>query len=97
MVVARNEIDFRHAHPNTAALVVEVSINTLDRDREKAAIYAAAGVKEYWLVTPGAESITVYRNPIESRYQEEFQHSIAATATSGAIEGFSIRLSEFFG
>lgn len=39
--------DFRHAHPTTAELVIEVAISTVELDRQKAAIYAAAGVAEY--------------------------------------------------
>ena len=42
--------NYRDKHPTTAELVIEISINTVQRDRGKAAIYAAAGVKEYWLI-----------------------------------------------
>jgi len=52
--------DYRDRHPTTAALVVEISINTQVRDLGKAAIYAEAGVSEYWLVDPEAGRITVH-------------------------------------
>ena len=46
--------DFRTAHPSTALLAVEVPVSTEDADREKIAIYAEAGVTEFWLVLPAA-------------------------------------------
>ena len=51
-VVAGNVSDFDHRHPSTAELVIEVAVTTAVADREKAAIYAEAGVKEYWIVLP---------------------------------------------
>ena len=60
MVVKGKESDFRDHHPTTAELVVEVSINTQERDRSKAAIYAEAQVGEYWLVLPEKKEILIY-------------------------------------
>lgn len=41
----------RHPEPSDLLLVVEVSDETLRRDRTtKARIYAAAGIREYWIV-----------------------------------------------
>ncbi|HCN30772.1 MAG TPA: hypothetical protein DIT64_19030 [Verrucomicrobiales bacterium] len=37
--------DFRHAHPATAELVIEIAINTRQRDLDKAAVCAGAGGK----------------------------------------------------
>jgi hypothetical protein len=49
-VVAGCKEDFRESHPQTAELVIEVSISSHDYDRSKLRAYAAAGVKECWLV-----------------------------------------------
>jgi Uma2 family endonuclease len=38
------------SHPRTALLLIEVADSSLARDRAKAALYAAAGVVEYWIV-----------------------------------------------
>jgi Uma2 family endonuclease len=70
MVVAGEESDFRASHPATAELVVEVSVHTEKRDREKAPIFAEAGVKEYWQVIPEKNQIAVFRDPNGSEYRE---------------------------
>lgn len=45
--------------PHTAELVIEVAYSSRRRDDEKAATYAAAGVREYWIVdVPRGEVIT---------------------------------------
>ena len=44
VVNGRNE-DFRHDHPHTAELVIEVCLTSHDYDRSKLPAYAAAGVK----------------------------------------------------
>ncbi|MEA2711699.1 MAG: hypothetical protein QOF78_4300 [Phycisphaerales bacterium] len=57
-------------HPETALLVIEVSDSSLRLDRRKAAIYAAAGVPEYWIVNLNESQIEVHRDPVrgEKRY-----------------------------
>jgi Uma2 family endonuclease len=43
--------DYETSHPTSASLVVEVSLSSLAQDRlTKSRIYAAAGVKDYWIV-----------------------------------------------
>ena len=71
-VVPGSPRDYRHAHPTTALLVVEVSDSTLalDRDR-KGSLYARAGIVEYWIVNLVDGVLEVYRDPEsvrEARY-----------------------------
>lgn len=68
MVVKGRESEFRENHPSTAAFIIEVSISTLERDRKKAEIYAAAKVEEYWIVDPESRKITVYTEPGSKGY-----------------------------
>jgi len=50
-VVPGSDRDYLSDHPRTALLVVEVADTSLQQDRiTKAAIYAAAGIPEYWIV-----------------------------------------------
>jgi Uma2 family endonuclease len=57
--------DYRDHHPTTALLVVEVSDSTLAYDRgRKAAVYARAGIADYWIVNLIDRQIEVYRKPI---------------------------------
>lgn len=67
-VVARG--DYQTEHPTTAHLVIEVSDSSLEIDRRKAAIYAAARIPEYWIVNLQARTVEMYSSPDADRYAE---------------------------
>jgi Uma2 family endonuclease len=75
-VVAGAAEDYRAQHPTSADLVVEVAIATIDLDREKASVYAAAGIAENWIVIPAQQAIEVYRDPAPSGYQSRRTHRV---------------------
>lgn len=56
--------------PETAHLVIEVSQTSQARDGEKARVYAAADVPEYWIVDLLARTVIVHRHPLAGAYQE---------------------------
>jgi Uma2 family endonuclease len=63
-VVPGRESDYCDTHPTTAILVVEVADSSLVQDRlTKAALYAAAGIPEYWLVNLRDDCVDVFRTP----------------------------------
>ena len=63
-VVAGSFRDYPTAHPTSAVLVVEVADASLALDRgEKAALYARAGVPEYWIVDLVNAQLEVRRDP----------------------------------
>ena len=63
-VVAGEPQDYLEAHPASAALVVEVADASLRLDRRfKAALYARAGLPEYWIVNLVDHTLEVYRVP----------------------------------
>jgi Uma2 family endonuclease len=73
-VVPGRESDYYDTHPTTALLVVEVADSSLLQDRlTKAAIYAAAGIPEYWLVNLRDHCVEVFRapDPATRRYTEK--------------------------
>jgi len=87
--------DFRATtHPTTAEFVIEVAVNTLEKDLRKAAIYAAADVAEYWVVDPKTCSILVHRQPIGEGYAEITPFGSGQVVTSSRISGFVIRVDE---
>ncbi|HET6422036.1 MAG TPA: Uma2 family endonuclease [Planctomycetaceae bacterium] len=47
---SRGDYRIQHPKPGDIAVVIEVAHTTLRADRQKAAIYARAGIPEYWLV-----------------------------------------------
>jgi Uma2 family endonuclease len=62
--------DYEAEHPSTALLIIEVSDTTLKKDRAKAAVYASAGIGEYWIVNLGARTVELYSSPDGDRYAE---------------------------
>ena len=92
-VVRGEEKEFRLAHPTTAALIVEVAVTSLAADREKAALYAEAGVGEYWIVVAGAGQVEAYRRPEAGAYRErrtygrgEVMEEVGVTGGPVAVE-----------
>jgi Uma2 family endonuclease len=83
-VVAGSRADFRHRHPTTAELIIEVAVSSLAADREMAALYAEAGVKEYWIVLPEERRVEVHRRGEGGVYRERQifadEEEIACTA-----------------
>ena len=54
----------RHPGPADVAILIEVADSSLPLDRNrKQAIYAAAGIPEYWIVNLDQRCIEVYREP----------------------------------
>lgn len=52
------------AHPTTALLIVEVANTSLSYDRrQKASLYAAAGVPDYWVLDVNGRRLEVCRDP----------------------------------
>ena len=63
-VVPGRIADYDHERPTTALLVVEVSDTSLKQDRlTKRALYAAAGIPEYWIVNLRDDCVEVRREP----------------------------------
>lgn len=63
-VVAGSFRDYPTAHPTSPVLVVEVADTSLALDRsEKAALYARAGIPEYWIVDLVNAQLEVRRDP----------------------------------
>jgi Uma2 family endonuclease len=57
------------ANPQSALLIVEVSLESLRKDRTlKADLYARAGVPEYWIVNLVDRCIEVRTQPVEGAY-----------------------------
>ncbi len=55
--------DYR-SHPDSALLIVEVANTSLSYDRrEKASLYAAAGVPDYWVLDVNGRRLEVCRDP----------------------------------
>jgi Uma2 family endonuclease len=92
-VVRAADARSREEHPRRAVLVVEVSGDSLRKDREvKGALYARTAIPEYWIVNLADRCVEVYRDPDAGAGR----HWTLTTAASGsdvaspALPGFSI-------
>jgi len=87
-IVRRNMID------GAPDLIIEVlSPSTRGRDlTEKAALYAAAGVREYWLVDPRTRAITV--RAFEAGTETTVRES--GVVRSIVLPGFEVDVAELF-
>jgi Uma2 family endonuclease len=69
-VVAGSYLDYVARHPTTAALVLEISNTSLAFDQiDKASLYAAAGIADYWIVDLNNRRLEVRRRPIPDAAQ----------------------------
>ena len=69
-VVPGRARDYLDAHPTGALLVVEVSDDSLRRDRLiKQRLYARHGIPEYWILALPDACLEVYRDPAASGYR----------------------------
>jgi Uma2 family endonuclease len=89
--------DYREAHPDTAMLLVEVSAESLRKDRTlKAAIYARAGVPEYWIVNVVDGSVERHTNPQSGAYTEMMIVRPGASIRLRILDDVEIPVAEIF-
>jgi Uma2 family endonuclease len=76
-----------HDHPTSdqVLLVIEVSDSRLQYDMiDKAASYAAAGIREYWVINLVRRVIEVYRDPIQaSESASGYEYSLRYVKSPG--------------
>ncbi|MCB1191345.1 MAG: Uma2 family endonuclease [Leptospiraceae bacterium] len=70
-IVSGVKKDYIIEHPKTAIFIVEVALSSIYIDREKANIYAEAGVREYWICDLNFFKIEVYKHPTISGYEQK--------------------------
>jgi Uma2 family endonuclease len=95
-VVTGRPDDYRAAHPATALLVIEVATLSLDLDREKARVYASAGIPEYWIVSPRECCVEAYLSPRQSGYDAVRVHGRAELLRSVSLPGLELDLGSLF-
>lgn len=84
-------------HPTGAELVVEVAVSSIAIDHRKLAIYAEAGVREYWIILPEESRAEIYREPIGRDYAHRETLSAPEDILAPvALPDFRLSLSELF-
>jgi Uma2 family endonuclease len=96
-VVPGSVADYDRSHPTTAWLVIEVADTSLQQDRlSKAAIYAAAGIPEYWIVNLRDSVVEVMRDPdaAQARWRDVRRAGRDARLGLVAVPGASVAVAD---
>jgi Uma2 family endonuclease len=94
--------DFSVKHPRTAVLVVEVADSSLSYDLgDKAHLYAAAGIADYWVVDLVSRRVVVHRDPrpdpavpFGAGYAKVIEFPETAAVAPLAASGTPVRVAE---
>ena len=95
-IVAGSDADFSQRHPTTAELIIEVAVSSVTKDREMAAIYAEAGVKEYWIVLPEERRVEAHRRCEGGVYRERQIFAGEEEIACAALPAVRVSLSALF-
>jgi Uma2 family endonuclease len=94
VVLKGQPIDYALQHPHTALLVMEVSVTSEKIDLAKSAIYADAGVAEYWIINPTEDWIEVHSKPAGDSYAKQERFAASELVTSQSVPAFALRLAD---
>lgn len=72
------------------AMVIEVADSWVDRDRQKARLYARAGIATYWIVNLPEQHVEVFSAPVEADGEPRY----STQSTYGVAEELSIAIDE---
>jgi Uma2 family endonuclease len=87
----------KRPEPRDVLLLVEVSESSLAYDRgEKAALYAAAGLKDYWVVNLPDACIEVHRRPRSGEYRNIESFGAGQTVSPLAFPEISLDVDSLF-
>jgi Uma2 family endonuclease len=80
--VAQGQYRKRHPAPEDVLLIIEVADSSLAYDRgEKAELYAAAGIADYWVVNIVDELVEVMREPVGGKFSSVETYGAGASVT----------------
>ena len=87
----------RHPRPEEVLLLIEVADSSLEFDMgEKADLYAAAGVPDYWVVNLPGRCVEVFRQPTAGKYAEHATHSMGREIQPLAFPEVVLSTTELF-
>ena len=98
-VVRLEDARSREHHPRTALLVVEVAGDSLPLDRQaKAALYARAGIPEYWIVNLAETTVEAHRDPdtATGAYRARVVISSEDAVVATSVPGLRVDVADLF-
>jgi len=88
----------KSALPKDVFLLIEVADSSLKYDKEiKLPLYAAAKIKEYWIVNLQDDIIEIYRNPKNGIYKNNIIASIGDKISCSAFPNKKIAVKDILG
>jgi Uma2 family endonuclease len=75
---------------------VEVAISSVELDRAKVELYAAAGVPELWLVLPKEGTIEVHREPAAEKYGSVERFAAGQSLSPLTLPNLSLQIDQLF-
>lgn len=91
----RDHYGTQHPGPDDVFLLIEVADTTLELDRnEKVPAYAAAGIREVWLVNLNERQIEIYREPHVTGYRSNSSLRPGDTGRPSAFPDITIDVTE---
>jgi Uma2 family endonuclease len=88
---------YRDHHPESALLVIEVAETSLAADRDKAEVYAAGGIAEYWIVDTVHELVEVRTDIVDGVYTRVTPFRRGQTLAPLAFPEMSLAVSDVLG
>jgi Uma2 family endonuclease len=89
---------YKDAHPTTAFLVIEVAESSLSEDRrDKGALYAENGIREYWIVDTARERVEVHSEIIDAAYTRVTPYRRGEVVPSAVLPELKVRVDDIFG
>lgn len=89
---------YKDGHPQRAFIVIEVAESSLREDRrDKGALYAEAGIPEFWIVDVARERVEVHTDIVDGAYSRVTPLGRAEVITSAVLPELSIRVDDLFG
>lgn len=86
-VVKGDARTYINSHPESAVLVVEVSDTSLEFDRtRKLAVYASAGIPEYWIANLIDDFVEVHTEPAEGMYRSKRTYAPGDAISPGFVD-----------
>ncbi len=95
-VIDGPEGDYFDVHPSTALWVMEVAVSSTVLDREKASLYAEAGIKEYWILLASEKAVEVHTVPEAGKYAQQRVYRSGETLASTVLPTLRVDLAALF-
>ncbi len=77
--------------------IIEVADTTLDTDRkQKAPLYASAGIADYWILNVNQRQVFVFREPLLEGYNQQLILQEDATLSLIAFPEIEVQISQLF-